>query len=74
MLNKGEKIEFDCPNCEHKLTFTVGQLQSGETIICQNCRLKLDTEKAQKTLQEVENNLKNFGKKFKKTINIDFKL
>ena len=76
MLNRGAKIDSNCPKCKHKLTFTVGQLQSGETITCQNpnCHLKLDTSEAQKSLAELEKSLKAFRKRVSKTISIKFKL
>lgn len=74
MLNKDAKIDIDCPNCKHKLTFTVGQLQNGETITCPNCHSKLDTSEAQKSLTKVEKDLKDLSKCLDKTINIDFKL
>lgn len=74
MLNKDAKIDIDCPNCKHKLTFTVGQLQNGETITCPNCHLKLDTSEAQKSLTKLEKDLKDFSKRLNKTINIGFKL
>ena len=74
MLNKDAKIDTDCPNCKNKLTFTVGQLQRGETIICPNCHLKLDTSEAQKSLAELEKSLKAFRKRVSKTISIKFKL
>ena len=76
MLNREAKIDFNCPKCKHKLTLTVGQLQSGEIFTCQNpdCHLKLDTSEIQKSLGEVEKSLKAFGKHMSKTINIKFKL
>ncbi len=74
MLNRDAKVDSACPRCKHKLTFTVGQLQSGQTITCQNCHLKLDTSEAKKSLAKVEKDLKDFCKRVSKTINIKFKL
>lgn len=74
MLNKNAKIDIDCPNCKHKFAFTVGQLQTGEPITCPNCKLKVDTSEAQKSLSKLEKDLKDFGKRLSKTININFKL
>lgn len=74
MLNKSAKIDIDCPNCKHKLTLNVGQLQNGETITCSNCHSKLDTSEAQKSLTKLEKDLKDLSKRLNKTINIDFKL
>jgi transcription initiation factor IIE alpha subunit len=74
MLNKDTKVDIDCPNCKHKLTLTIGQLQSGETITCPNCHLKLDTSEVQKSLAKLERDLKDAGKRLNKTTNINFKL
>jgi len=74
MLNKDTKVDIDCPNCKHKLTFTVGQLQSGENITCLNCQIKLDISEVQKSLAKLERDLKDAGKNLNKTININFKL
>jgi len=74
MLNKDAKIDITCPNCKHSFSISVRQLQSGEIIDCPNCPLKLDTSEAQKSLAKIEKDLKDFGKRLNKTININFKL
>ena len=66
MLNKDARVDIDCPNCKHKLTLTVGQLQSGETITCPNCHLKLDTSEAKKSLAKVEKDLRDLSKRLNK--------
>ena len=74
MLNKDAKVDIKCPKCKHNFSITVRQLQSGEIISCPQCQLKFDTKDSQKALQEVEDKLKDFGKKISKTIDIKFKL
>ena len=74
MLNKNARVEIDCPNCKQKLSFSVGQVLNGETITCQNCHLELDTSEFQKGLLKAEKELKDSGKRWNKTININFKV
>ena len=74
MLNKDAKGDLNCSNCGYNFSITVRQLQSGKIISCPKCQLKFDTKDTRKALQEVENKLKDFGKKISKTIDIKFKL
>lgn len=37
-------IDFECPNCEHEVSFTLSDV--GSSVICPNCGLVINLESA----------------------------
>lgn len=63
----GEATEFDCPNCGHKITTTVGRLKRGD-YPCSNCGTVADTKELTRTLDQAERDAAEAERKIKKIL------
>ena len=60
------EIEIDCPLCELHNWVTFGQVQRREFLICRGCHSNIFLEdhlgSVQRSIKNIENTLKQFGK------------
>lgn len=64
-LFKGQKLTYECPNCNHKISFDASlAFKSSSSVTCPKCstRINLDTSGNAKS---IEKGLKDLQKKFK---------
>jgi transcription elongation factor Elf1 len=50
------EIRFQCPNCGHELTQTIGRLKAGEHMTCSGCGIgiNIDTNRLAKATEEIQ--------------------
>jgi transcription elongation factor Elf1 len=57
-------IDFDCPQCGHKITKTIGWLTSHKNTTCPGCSvtIDLDTDDLSRGIKEIDKALDSFPK------------
>jgi transcription elongation factor Elf1 len=51
------EVRFQCPNCGHDLSQTIGQLKAQAHMICSDCGvgINIDTNRLAKSAEEIQN-------------------
>jgi transcription elongation factor Elf1 len=51
-----QEIRFQCPNCGHELTQTIGRLKAQEHMTCSGCGIgiNIDTDRLAKAAEEIQ--------------------
>lgn len=65
MLDRNEKGDIQCPNCEKSIDITSDQLIDGKIITCPHCGLNMDTSEVKKGLEEAQKQIEAFMKNIK---------
>jgi transcription elongation factor Elf1 len=53
------EIAFQCPNCGHDLTQTIGDLKVGGSMVCSSCGIgiDIDTDRLAKASEEIQKSI-----------------